>query len=154
MGARNEGSLATGSGAAYVFHRENDAWAQEAYLKASNAREGDQFGFSVAILGDIVAVGTTSEDSSAVGVNGDQFSTGQLHSGAAYVFRREGMGWVQEAYVKASNTDSNDNFGYQVAISNDSLVITAPFEDSDATGVGGSQVNGDLENPGAFYLFQ
>ena len=45
----------------------------------------------------------------------------------------------QQAYLKASNTDANDRFGYSVAISGDTLVVSAYFEDSNATGVNGNQ---------------
>ena len=84
MGAPQEGSNATGvngdqsnnsaknSGAVYVFTRNGDVWTQQAYLKASNADAGDQFGVSVAISGDTLAVGRMFEASNARGVNGDQ----------------------------------------------------------------------------------
>ena len=49
------------AGAAYVFARRNKAWKQQAYLKASNSRAGDQFGFSVAAAGDLVVVGAYGE---------------------------------------------------------------------------------------------
>jgi hypothetical protein len=47
---------------------------------------------------------------------------------------------AQQAYLKASNTDSNDGFGYSVALSADgsTLAIGAPGEASAATGVGGN----------------
>ena len=55
------GSTARGSsvrhGAAYVFVRQNGAWVEEAYLKASNTNAGDRFGSAVAISGDTIVVG-------------------------------------------------------------------------------------------------
>ena len=42
---------------------------------------------------------------------------------------------AQQAYVKAGNTGANDKFGWSVAISVDTVVIGAPYEDSNATGV-------------------
>jgi hypothetical protein len=43
---------ASGSGAVYVFRRSGSAWAQEAYIKASNTEEYDHFGRSVALDSD------------------------------------------------------------------------------------------------------
>src|SRR6476661_470245 len=44
---------------------------------------------------------------------------------------------VQQGYLKASNTNANDQFGYLIAISGDTLVVGAPQEGSNATGVNG-----------------
>jgi hypothetical protein len=85
-----------------------------AYLKASTAQAGDELGFSIAISGDTAVVGARFEDSSAVGVNGDQTSDDSPNSGAAYVFVRTGTSWQQQAYLKASNTTAGDLFGYSV----------------------------------------
>jgi hypothetical protein len=128
------------SGAAYVFVRDGTSWAQQAYLKASNAESGDYFGFSVSISGNTIVVGAYQEDSNATGVNGTQNndSSNSFNSGAAYVFVREGTSWTQQAYLKASNTEAGDVFGYSVSISENTIVVGAHFEDSNATGVNGT----------------
>jgi hypothetical protein len=134
VGGDQDDDSATAAGAAYVFVRDEDqAWTQQAYLKASNSELGDQFGWSVAISGDTIAVGANAEGSSARGVDGDQDDNGAPASGAVYVFVREGSNWTQEAYIKASNTDPLDQFGHSIAISGDRLVVGAPFEDSSFT---------------------
>ena len=74
------------SGASYVFRRENALWSQDAYLKASNTGPFDNFGESVSISGDTIVVGTTSEESSTTGINGDQTDNSTRNAGAAYVF--------------------------------------------------------------------
>src|SRR5690606_34801582 len=106
----------------------------EAYIKASNTGEGDQFGYSVSLSGDTLAVGAYFEDSAAIGVNGDQADNSAGASGAVYVFRRSGGVWTQEAYLKASNAEAGDLFGYSVSLSGDSLAIGAQREDSAAIG--------------------
>jgi hypothetical protein len=58
---------ATWAGAAYVFVRREATWSQQAYLKAVSAKAGDQFGFSVAVSGDTVAVGARRESGNATG---------------------------------------------------------------------------------------
>jgi trimeric autotransporter adhesin len=166
VGARLEASAATGvngnqadnsipdSGAVYVFRRGETQWQQEAYVKASNTGAGDQFGYSVALDGDTLAVGAYLEDSAAMGVNGNQASNSAADSGAAYVFRRSGTGWQQEAYVKASNTEAGDRFGVSVALGGDTLAVGAYRESSTATGVNGTQGDNGANNSGAVYVFR
>ncbi len=98
------------SGAAYVFTRDSTTWTQQAYLKASNTEANDYFGYSVTISGDTLVVGAPYEDSAATGVDGEQKYNLAADSGAAYVFTRGGTTWSQQAYLKASNTGSNDYF--------------------------------------------
>jgi hypothetical protein len=76
-----------------------------------------------------------------------------LNSGAAYVFVREGTNWIQQAYLKASNTGAGDNFGSSVAISGDTLVVGAELEGSKATGVNGNQSDNSATEAGAAYVF-
>ncbi|ULA62830.1 MAG: hypothetical protein LZF86_70031 [Nitrospira sp.] len=144
---------AAGSGAVYVFTRSLGVWSQQAYVKASNTRATDRFGWSIALNGDTLAVGATQEDSSAIGVGGNQADTGAEDSGATYVFTRHGGVWSQQAYLKASNTRRGDNFGWTVALNGDKLIVGAPNEDSDASGVGGNERNDRAGNSGALYVF-
>ena len=174
VGATLEDSNATGingnqadnsaneSGAVYVFTRANGAWAQQAYVKASNTEAGDSFGFRLALSGDgnTLAVGAFSEDSSANGINGDQANNGASGAGAVYVFARAAGVWSQQAYVKASNTETvffetADAFGISVALSDDgnTLAVGASFEDSNATGVNGTQTDNSARQSGAVYVF-
>ena len=126
---------------------------QQAYLKASNTEAGDSFGYSVAISADTVVVATPWESSNAIGVNGDGTNNSADSSGAAYVFIRSGTTWSQQAYLKASNTGAGDNFGSSVAISGDTLVVGAPYEDSNATYTDGNGADNSALNSGAAYVF-
>ena len=128
----NANNSLTDSGAVYVYVKDgNGNWIEQALLKASNAGSGDRFGNSVAIYGDILAVGASFEDSIA----GD--------SGAVYVFTRDVNGlWSQQQLLKAANTNSNDLFGGSISISEDRLVVGAVFEDS------------VFPNSGAAYVFE
>ncbi len=140
-------------GAAYVFVRSGTNWTQQAYLKASNSERRDQFGFSVAVLGDVVVVGAPSEDSDATGVNGNQSDNSASYAGAAYVFVRGGTTWTQQAYLKASNTGESDGFGVSVAVSSDLAIVGAYLEDSNTTGVNANQSDNSATNSGAAYVF-
>lgn len=167
VGATGEASNATGvngsqadnsapnAGAVYVFTRSGTTWSQQAYLKASNTGTGDWFGYSVATTGDTVIVGANGESSNATGVNGSQSSNSAASSGAVYVFNRSGAPavWSQQAYLKASNTGTNDNFGNSVALSGDTLVVGAVYESSNATGINGNQSDNSASQSGAVYVF-
>lgn len=126
---------------------------QEAYLRASNPGNTDFFGYSVALDGDTLVVGALAEDSAATGVGGNQNDESASDSGAAYVFVRSGNIWTQQAYLKASNTESEDYFGISVAIDGDTVVVGAYGEASVATGVGGNQANNSAPFAGAAYVF-
>jgi trimeric autotransporter adhesin len=60
--------------------------------------------------------------------------------------------FVQQAYVKASNTGVGDHFGFSVAIDGDTVVVGAPSEDSGATGVNGDEDNDLSPSSGAAYV--
>jgi hypothetical protein len=162
VGAPGESSAATGvdgdqddnsawaAGAVYVFVRNNGVWTQQAYLKASNTESLDCFGESVAIDGDTIVVGAYGE---AGRFGGDPTSNGAPMSGAAYVFVRSGTTWTQQAYLKASNADKNDTFGWSVAVDTDTIVVGAAWESSAATGVNGDQSDNSAPMSGAAYIF-
>jgi hypothetical protein len=104
-GNQNDNSL-YGAGAVYLFVRRNNAWSQQAYIKASNSGQSDKFGFVVSLSqdGNTLAVSAPGEASAAKGVNGDQNDNSIPEAGAVYIFSRSGTTWSQQAYIKASNT--------------------------------------------------
>ncbi|MDH5491247.1 MAG: MopE-related protein [Myxococcales bacterium] len=142
------------AGAIYVFVRDPSTgiWTEEAYLKASNPGQWDNFGWSVALLDATIVVGAPGERSAGRGPSADPLDDSAAAAGAVYVFRREAASglWRQEAYLKASNTDAGDRFGSSVAIDGDRLVAGAPGEDS--PGSRWALSNGSLDC-GAAYLF-
>ena len=100
-----------------------------------------------------MVVGAYGEGSNATGVNGDQSDNSADDSGAAYVFVRSGATWTQATYLKASNTGTDDRFGWSVAISGGTVVVGARNEDSSATGVNGDQSDNGAAQSGAAYTF-
>ncbi|KPK49236.1 MAG: hypothetical protein AMS22_13960 [Thiotrichales bacterium SG8_50] len=165
---------ANGSGAVYLFRHDGIGWHQQAYIKSSNSDGGrtsscdsqsegeycwgDRFGSAVALSrdGNTLAVAAISEDSGATGVNGDQSDNSASSAGAVYVFRFDGMNWVQEAYVKASNTSEYGAFGKAIALSADGslLAVGAPSDNSGATGINGDQDDSSAHGSGAVFVFR
>ena len=120
------------SGSAYVFRMTNASWTQVAKLVASDAAEGDEFGESVAISGDLVVVGAYGNDAAG------------SDSGSVYVFRTTngGASWTETAKLVASDGAKWEYFGRSVAISGDLVVVGAVADDDDDS------------NPGSAYVFR
>ena len=150
----------TGVGAVYIYKRTGVNWAQEAYLKAPNAETGDDFGYSVSLAGDSLAVGAPMEDSNQTTItNGTTGSSNNSASsaGAVYVYKRTGVNWTQEAYVKAVNGEATDSFGGRVSINGNTLAVTAWQEKSNQQGItNGSTASADnsAAYAGAVYVYQ
>ncbi len=149
------------SGTAFVFVRDGSQWRQQDVLKASNPDGGDEFGFSVAVFHNTIAVGARLESSASAGINGDPLDNSKQDAGAVYVFESTGQAWNQEAYIKASNPDGvglpqifGDRFGSSIALDRNCLAVGAPFEASSAVGVNGNEQDNSLLLAGACYLFE
>ena len=153
------------AGAVYVFTRQGSTWRQQAYIKASNTGEagtadsfgeGDQFGFSLALSGDgnTIAVGALTEDSAATGINGDQRTTPRSRPAPSMCSRAPAARWSQQAYVKPSNIDAGDFFGYSVSLNADGTTLAVGAFDEDGSGRG---INPPPDNraagSGAAYVF-
>jgi hypothetical protein len=121
-------------GAAYVFERTGTAWSLQQTLTAIDTDQGDYLGSSVALSGDTAVVGA--------------FGSGCVLSGsacgAAYVFVREGSGWIEQQKLVHSGGSQIDYFGWSVAVSGETAIVGAYFDD-------GCDVSGD--GCGAAYVF-
>lgn len=128
VGAWQQDEKGNGAGAAYVFRQHEGQWAQEAKLTARDGRPFAEFGYAVAIEGDTAVIGARQDSE-----RGDA-------SGAAYVFRRDGLKWTQEAKLSARDTRPADQFGGAVALDADVAVIGASGHDSAGTDAGAAYV--------------
>ena len=86
-------------------------------LLASDGASGDLFGGAVAISGDYAIVGACYDDDKG------------FNSGTAYIFRRSGNSWTQEAKLTADDGAESDFFGESVAISGDYAIVGASAND-------------------------
>jgi hypothetical protein len=148
----------TKAGAAYLFTRSGSTFAGAVYLKASNSGLKDWFGWTVAISGDgsTLAVAAPEEDSIQGGIGGNQGTNGLPNSGAVYVFTSSAGPWSQQAFIKASNPDAEDEFGMALALNGDgsALAVGAAGESSQAEGINGSQGDNSFGQAGAAYFFE
>jgi phosphopantetheinyl transferase len=131
-----------GAGSAYIFMRDGTSWSQQAKLVASDKGPDDCFGDRVSISGDYAIVGAYREDEDASGNNR------LLDAGSAYIFKRDGTNWSQQAKLVASDRAENDWFGISISISGDYAIVGAYSEDEDASG------NNTLDGAGSAYIFK
>ncbi|MBN2018237.1 MAG: hypothetical protein JW794_08950 [Candidatus Cloacimonetes bacterium] len=113
VGVPLDNDMGNEAGAAYFFHWTGSAWSEISKIIASDTEEGDQFGNSVAIVGQDFLIGAWHEDTNA------------LNAGAVYYFKYNGSTWYQQKII-APDGIAHNHFGYCVSWDNDMAVIGAP----------------------------
>ena len=108
------------SGAAYVFKRQGDAWAQVAKVTPEDGDGGDGFGVSVDV----------SKSRIIVGANKDENEAKKRGSGSAYIFQGVGDVYTQEAKLTANEPQEGAGFGLTVAIDVNRALVGAPSTDT------------------------
>jgi hypothetical protein len=86
-------------------------------LNEEDSNPFDDYGISVAYEGDTVFIGAPFDD--ALGVN----------SGAVYVYSRNNNEWIRQQKITASDLAPGDQFGWSVALSGNTALISARFDD-------------------------
>jgi hypothetical protein len=100
-----------GRGAVFVFERHGGTWRQASVLTASDGSNGDRFGYSLAFDGDIAVMGAPFD------------SSGVIEIGSAYVFRRVGSMWIQDAKLPSADPHPFAHFGRSVGVSDDVVLV-------------------------------
>lgn len=118
-----------GAGAAIVFENSDTGWAEVAILRPSDGEQGDQFGFSVSLLGDRALIGSRFDVVNAT------------ESGSVYVFDFNGSNWIETTKLRASDGEDFDEFGHSVSLTGDRALVGARRDDD----------NGN--NSGSVYVF-
>jgi len=129
VGAFADDDNGNASGSAYIFIRSESSWNQQAKLIAGDGEYGDLFGWSVAISNDTIVVGAHYDD-----VNGI------IAAGSAYVFARSENGWIQQAKLTIDDSTIGDFFGWSVAISGDTILVGAHYDDDNGDASGSTYV--------------
>lgn len=106
-------------GAVNVFVRSAGVWSHQTRLTASDAAPGDTFGQQVGISADALTVGAFQDD-----------HAGGADAGSAYVFMRADGAWSQHVELTASDAAADDRFGAAVALSGDTALVGAYFDDN------------------------
>ncbi len=127
-------------GIAYIFEKPASGWSstihQSASLESSDGEAGDFFGYSVSISNNNIVVGSPFKD-----VDENELQ------GKVYLYEKPISGWTETITETATllPTDGieDDIFGVSLQISNDIVVVGAPWHDS----------NGN-NRQGKAYIFQ
>lgn len=106
------------AGSAVVYVRSDTQWAVQTILEPLDAADGDGFGGTVSLNGDILVIGANGDDTVA-GAN----------AGSAYVYRHTGEVWEEEAKLNPLDPATNDEFGISVAVHGETIVVGAPRDD-------------------------
>jgi hypothetical protein len=105
------------SGAAYVmkfsYNESQNSLNTETVELTGDPVENAEFGYAVAISGDVVVVGAPYDND-----KGD-------FSGSVYVFRKNGSTWNREIKLYADDAQTQDFFGSSVAIDGDTIAVGA-----------------------------
>ena len=100
-----------------------------AKLVATDADPSDLFGSSAALDGDVAAIGSPFDDNV---YGGD--------AGAVYVYRFDGVNWVLDATLHAADGAAADQFGVDVAVSGDVIIVGARLDDDAGSGSGSAYI--------------
>lgn len=173
------------AGAVYAFENANGEWAQTHYIKPAIPSQPERFcfdprpgnnecyerapsrfgyGLGVSNDGNTLAIGAPGDGSITSGINGSMDDYRGKNSGAVFILRKDQGVWEHTDYIKSSNPDIDDEFGYSLALSADgnTLAVGAPYEDSLHTGVTAQSQLDNLDftneqeteqDSGAAYLF-
>ena len=136
------GNTLNDAGAAYIFKNNVGTWSEVQKLVASDRDTEDRFGYSVAISEGHAIVGAYREDEDTTGLNTLNWA------GSAYIFKNNAGTWPEVQKLVASDRDTEDRFGYSVAISGDYAIVGAILEDEDTTG------GNTLNQAGSAYIFK
>lgn len=128
IGAPFTDDVGQDSGSAYVLRFDGSAWKLEQKLTASDPSALDTFGAAVSIDGDVALVGSRDDDH------------GGLAGGSAYIFRDNGLEWVEEQKLTASDAASFDVFGNAVSLSGNVALVGAHLDDDSGSGSGSAYV--------------
>jgi hypothetical protein len=107
----------TDAGAVYVYSVKKKSVDLVTRLSPADASAKDEFGQSVAIAGDTIAVGAWKDDN---------------RLGSIYLFRRKGSEWNETGRISASDGVAGDEFGYSLAAFGNKMVTGAHFADAKA----------------------
>jgi hypothetical protein len=137
VGAYGDDDDGTNSGSAYIFERSGTSWSEQVKLTAADGGESDMFGYSVSVSGDYAIVGAYGDDD-----NGSD-------SGSAYIFKRDGTSWSQQAKLLPADGAGGGDFGISVSISGTYAIVGAYHDDDNGADSGSAYMFGKILCPTA-----
>ncbi|MEH0021036.1 MAG: cohesin domain-containing protein [Desulfobacter sp.] len=104
-------------GGPYIFKQQGDTWINQTMLLTTDGAFAENYLTSISIDGEYLIVGVSGTD--FIGTN----------AGSAYIFKRDGDTWTEQAKLTAFDGFAYDYFGASVSISGNYAVVGAPNDD-------------------------
>jgi hypothetical protein len=114
-------------GSVRIFVRSGTTWTAQQTLTASDGVTNDDFGTSVSLDGDTLAVGADFDDVGSVS-----------NQGSVRIFVRSGTTWTAQQTLTASDGAAGDNFGNSVSLDGDTLAVGVLYDSVGANSFQGS----------------
>ena len=135
VGSKNDYQKGYYAGAAYIYVKPSSGWndmTETTKILPADSAERHNFGHSVSVYKDTVAIGASN-------------SAGSSDGGAAYIFHKPATGWKSlSTPIKLSASDSAaGDFGSSISIHNNHVVVGAPYT-----------TNNGEHSAGTAYLFR
>ena len=141
-----------------VFARRDGNLSKTATVQPLASRPDAKFGWRVALsgAGERLAVGAYADSGGQGGTNPNPCASTVEGAGAAYLFALEGATWKERAFLKARRVNQAANFGRSVALDalGATLVVGAPGDPSNASGIDGDESDTSTPYAGATYVFR
>jgi len=121
-GAKRDDTGATNTGSVYVYTRTGSAWALQQTINNPTPDADEWFGSSISLYGNTLVVGApndTVED-----------------TGSCYVYTRMGLTWTIQQTITNPSPEASDWFGDSVSLYQDTLVVSASYDDTGAYNAG------------------
>jgi len=145
VGAPLDSEPTTNAGSGEIFVREGDTWRSQQRLQPSSLSSGANFGFSVALHGNRVAIGAPHTKAF--------LATTETPPGELYLFEAAAGQWEQSVMLTAETPHESDFYGSNVVLIDDAMAVAASGDHSGASGLQGDPTRTDAMFSGAVYLY-
>ncbi|MCP4711447.1 MAG: hypothetical protein GY869_22735, partial [Planctomycetes bacterium] len=123
-GASRDDDKGTDSGSVYIFKNDGSNWTEHQKLLAGDGAGGDFFGISLSLTDSVLLAGAMGDTD-----NGTD-------SGSVYSFKLQGGNWVEYQKLTAFDGAAGDKFGQALAVSGNSILVGAPYDDNNGADSG------------------
>lgn len=140
LGVGGDGTTPVYTGSVRLFRREGGVWGPEVLrIEARDPEPGALFGMSVALSGNLLAVGAPAEDRDRE-MNDD--------AGSVHLFELSPAGYTELGVLRAPTPEPSAWFGATMVLSDDWLVVGEPAAD------GTTPPDGKPDFAGSVYAFR
>lgn len=131
--SRFDHSLHKAVGSVYVFEKTDGLWAEHAKFTPDKPHRSEGFGYKAVLSGDTIFVSATKAS---------YYSN--RYVGAVYLYEKNNDNWVHTYRLSPDDLKRADEFGSDICVKGDTLVVSAEFHDVDL----------NKEQAGAAYVYR